>query len=305
MRTVTHQGITWHDDPNPSEKDLKAIQQRYHFHALDIEDCLSEHERPKIEEYENYLFLVFHIPYVSGGKPRGRIQKEEVNIFLGEDFIVTLHEGRLPVLDRIWRQFQESEQRRQEYLEHGTSFFLYEIMRQLFEEGFPVVDGIARSLRTIEERLFEDEEESDVLREILALKRNIITMRSTLLPQRTLIALLEHKNKKFIPENLGIYFDNILDAIERQWSLLDTAKEMSDALQGTHESWLSHKTNTVIRILTIISVTMLPMTFLTGLYGMNVHLPLQDNPYAFVSLVSVMVSVLTAVLGYFAWKRWL
>jgi magnesium transporter len=301
MRSTARNGIAWHDDTNPTEEELRVLQKQYHFHDLDIEDCLSQHERPKIEEYEDYLFLVFHIPY----KRAERILKEEVNIFLGQDFLITIHQGNLPVFNRIWSEVQDSEEKRREYLQQGTGYFLYELMQQLFEEGFPIVDAMTKDLRTIEDDLFEKEEEVDVLRDILALQRNIITMRSILLPQRAVIALLEHKNRKFVPEQLGIYFDNILDAIERQWSLLDTAKEMSEVFQITHRAWLNHRTTNVIRILTIISVTLLPLNFLTGLYGMNVALPLQVNPYAFITLVSIMVTMFTATLGYFTWKRWL
>lgn len=130
-------------------------------------------------------------------------------------------------------------------------------------------------------------------------------MRSILLPQRTLIATLEHKNKKFVPDELALYFDDILDAIERQWALLDTAKEMIDALQDTHESWLTHKTNSVVQVLTIFSVTMLPLTFLTGLYGMNVGLPLAAHPNAFYIMFGVMGLILVAMLTFFARRKWL
>jgi magnesium transporter len=178
-------------------------------------------------------------------------------------------------------------------------------MSTLFEEGFPLVDTIAKQLRRIEDQLFESDEQVDLLRDIMTLKRNIITMRSILLPQRSLIAMLEHKNKKFVSEELALYFDDILDAIERQWSLLDTSKEMIDALQDTHESWLTHRMNHVIRILTIFSVTMLPLTFFTGLYGMNVDLPFGQNTKAFVGIVLTMLVLLAGMLAYFMRKGWL
>jgi magnesium transporter len=303
MRSLTYKGITWHDDPNPSEKALTTLQNTYGFHELDIDDCLSEHERPKIEEYDTYLFLVFHIPFRN--KKTGRILKEEVNIFVGQDFVVTLHQGRITALDTIWKTLHDSQSKRQEYLEPGTGFFLYELMSTLFEEGFPLVDTIAKQLRRIEDQLFESDEQVDLLRDIMTLKRNIITMRSILLPQRSLIAMLEHKNKKFVSEELALYFDDILDAIERQWSLLDTSKEMIDALQDTHESWLTHRMNHVIRILTIFSVTMLPLTFFTGLYGMNVDLPFGQNTKAFVGIVLTMLVLLAGMLAYFMRKGWL
>lgn len=303
MRSLTHKNVTWHDDPAPTEQVLTELQKQYGFHELDIEDCLSEHERPKVEEYESYLFLVFHIPYRA--RKTGRIVKEEVNIFLGQDFFVTLHRGKIPILDRLWNDLEESKDLREEYLQHGTGFFLYELMRHFFEDVFPLVDSIRKELRRMEEVLFESDEEVDLLRDIMNVKRNIISMRSILLPQRTLIATLEHKNKKFVPEELALYFDDILDAIERQWALLDTAKEMIDALQDTHESWLSHKTNAVIQVLTIFSVVMLPLTFITGLYGMNVELPYGNHPMAFFIVTGLMSTLLVAMLWFFNKKHWL
>jgi magnesium transporter len=301
LQHISSDGMTWYNGAL-QESDLLALQEKFHFHSLDIEDCLSEHERPKIEEYPSYLFFVFHIPFV--GQHSRRILKEEVNIFLGADFIVTIHQGKTTTLDAIWESLNHSPEKRQEYLQQGPAFLLYKLMHELFERGFPLVDGITRELRRIEEELFENEEQVNVLRDILALKRNIITMRSILFPQRALVAALEHK-RQLVAENLAIYFDDILDAIERQWSLLDTAKETSEALQDTHEAWLGHKTNSIVRILTIFSVTMLPLNVITGLYGMNVHLPLQESAYAFILLLAIMLSILAGFLGYFLWKKWL
>lgn len=303
MRSITYGNSTWQDGAHPTEESLLELQKQYGFHELDIEDCLSVHERPKVEEYDTYLFLVIHVPYLS--KKTGRIFKEEVNIFVGQDFIVTLHQGNLQVLEKFRAKLELSKEVQKEYLEFGTGFFLYELMHTFFDGVFPLVDTITRDLRLIEDKLFESEEQVDVLRDIMTLKRNIITMRSILMPQRTVIAALEHKNKKFVSEELALYFDDILDAIERQWALLDTAKELSDALQDTHESWLSHKTNSVVKVLTIFSVTMLPLTFMTGLYGMNVSLPYQDQPHIFLSLVLCMMMVLGGMLGYFAKRHWL
>ena len=303
MRSLTYKDITWYDDSNPSEKDLLELQKKYGFHELDIEDCLSLHERPKVEEYDDYIFLVFHIPYLQ--QRTGRIFKEEVNIFLGQHFIATLHKGNLPIIDRLWEEVNKSEEMKGEYLQYGTGFLLYELMSKFFDDVFPLVDTITRQLREIEDRLFESEEHVNLLREIMALKRNIITMRSILLPQRTLVATLEHKNKKFVSEELALYFDDILDAIERQWSLLDTDKELCEALQDTHGSWLSHKTNAVVKLLTIFSVTMLPLTVITGFYGMNVGLPFQAAEQTALGIIIVMLGVIIVMMAYFAKKHWL
>ncbi|MBT7928518.1 magnesium transporter CorA family protein [Candidatus Peregrinibacteria bacterium] len=303
MRDITYKDITWHDGVNSTEKQLLDLKEKYGFHELDVEDCLSIHERPKVEEYDDYLFLVIHVPYINGKS--GRIQKEEVNIFVGQKFIVTLHKDNLSQIDDLSKKIRKSDDVLKENFEHGTGFFLYELMHSFFYGIFPLVDTISRDLRTIEDRLFESEEQIDLLRKILNLKRNIITLRSILLPQRTVIAMLEHKNKKFVSEELALYFDDILDAIERQWSLLETAKELSEALQDTHESWLSHKTNSVVKVLTLFSVTMLPLTFLTGLYGMNVSLPFASETNVFIGIVVMMLGILMSMLAYFYKKHWL
>lgn len=282
---------------------MLELQKRYGFHELDIEDCLSEHERPKIEEYDDYIFIVVHIPYRT--QTGNRIVKEEINIFLGADFLITLHNGKLSVFDDLQEKLAISEEERADYMKQGTGYFLYELMNHFFDDIFPLVDDIRREIRRMEEVLFETEEGVDLLKDIMNVKRNIISLRSVLSPQRTLIAMLEHKNKKFVPEKLALYFDDILDAIERQWALLDTAKEMIDALQETHESWLSHRTNAVIKVLTLFSVTMLPLTFITGLYGMNVSLPIADHPEAFFIVLGSMGILISAMLLFFARKNWL
>lgn len=302
IESLTFNGMTWYHSESVEENDLRHIQERHHFHSLDIEDCLSENERPKIEEYPDYLFMIVHLPV----RVAGRIMKEEVNVFLGKDYVVTLAEAKSDAIDNLWKLLKHSDKKREEYMGQGTGFFLYKVFDMLFDKGFPMIDGLMKELRRIEVKLFESEDgQMGVLRDILTLKRNIITMRSILFPQRAVVAVLPHKNKDFIPADLNIYFDDVSDAIERQWTLLDTAKEMSDALQETHESWLSHRTNEVVRLLTIFSVTMVPLTFLSSLYGMNVDLPFQHNPEAFFFLLGMMVLVMSGLLGYFVWKKWL
>jgi len=303
MASLKHQNLTWHNLIRPTPEQLNDLQKEYGFHELDIEDCLSEHERAKIDEYEEYLFLVLHVPFFQ--KETRRIVKEEVHVFIGNTYIITLHDGHIGVLNELWDSLESSEEKRQEYLGEGTGYFLYELTSLLFESYFPLIDGINRELRMLEGILFEQEDEEKVLRLILELKRSVISMRRILLPQRTLIATLEHKSKKFIDEDLDVYFDDVQDTIERQWSMLETSKEVITALQESHEAWIQNKTNRVIRVLTVFSVTMLPLTVITGMFGMNVNLPYAQDPWAFVGIAIVLFLFLIGALAYFGWRRWL
>ncbi len=302
MRTLTEHGITWVDLINPPPGELRQLQQKYGFHELDIEDCLSEHERPKVDEYERYLFIVLHIPYED--PTTGRLEKDEVDIFLGHDYVITLHEGKLKVLEEFWTKLEASDTDRVTFLRQGTGYFLYELAEHLFASVFPIVDQVNRERRAIERRLFETKDQQDMLRAILDLKRKVIVLRNILVPQRSVVASLEHKYSKFSPEALEVYFQNIVDAIERQTLLVETAREVVDALQDTHTAWIQHRTNQIIRILTILSVVLLPLNLLTGMYGMNVRLPLAEEPWIFEGILFIIVLFFLGSFWFFSWKRW-
>ncbi len=304
MASLTINSVTWHHFERPTKEELLQLQDQFDFHDLDIEDCLSENERPKLEEHPEYLFCVFHVPVKS--KTTGRIIKADINIFLGANYIVTLSDGQTDAIDQLRLRLQQSEQEAEEYFEEGAGFFLYKLLDLLFDRGFPLIEALMKDLRRMENELFEQENRQiHILRTILTLKRNIITMRSMLFPQRSVIVQLQHRKRDLISDDLSLYFDDVSDAIERQWSLLDTAKEMSEVLQDSHETSLTHRTNEIIRLLTIFSVTMVPLTFVASLYGMNVALPLQGDPRAFGIIAGSMGTVFVSLLAYFAWRKWL
>src|SRR3989338_8391063 len=189
MASAPSAALAWHDYVRPTKEELLSVQRRYHFHKLDIDDCLSDHERPKLEEYVSYLFLVFHIPYIN--TQTGRIHREEINIFLGSDFLVTIRDGNIPIPDALRKSLKHSRKKYDEYCAHGVGFFLYKFLHDLFFGGFSIVENFMRELRRIEEAFFTSEEQRGVLQSILTLRRNIITMRSILYPQRSILALLE------------------------------------------------------------------------------------------------------------------
>ena len=282
---------------------MNELKDKYGFHELDIEDCMSEHERPKIDEYDDYLFLVLHIPYYQKGSKR--ILNAEIHMFIGDGYLITLHDGNLQVLNTFWDEIMGSEDAKDKYMSQGAGLFLYELINAFFESSFPLIDNINRKIKKLEGNIFEEEDEEKTLRVILELKRGIISMRRILLPQRTVVASLEHKSKKFIAENLDVYFDDVQDAIEQQWSMLETAKEVIGALQELHESWIQNKTNRIIRILTVFSVTMLPLTVITGIFGMNVDLPYSHDPWAFIGISAILFLILIGALAYFGWRKWL
>jgi magnesium transporter len=146
---------------------------------------------------------------------------------------------------------------------------------------------------------------AEVVRDLSNVKQEIISYRKIIKPERSTLRLLERHVERFLPEELELYFDDIVDAAERIWDLLDNYKEVVEALEDTNESVLSHRQNDVLRLLTIFSVTLLPLTVLTGVFGMNVAFPGEGSRVAFWIVLAAMVTTMVGLLGFFRYKRWL
>ncbi|MGI9113040.1 MAG: magnesium transporter CorA family protein, partial [Gaiellaceae bacterium] len=181
---------------------------------------------------------------------------------------------------------------------------LYEVLDDLFDYCFPILDKIGHKLDTVEDAMFEERAE-DVVRDISNVKQEIISYRKIIKPERSTLRLLERRVERFLPEELDLYFDDVVDAAERIWDLLDNYKEVVEALEDTNESVISHRQNDVLRVLTVFSAVVLPLTLITGIFGMNVAFPGNGSAEAFWVVVGTMLAVMLALLGFFRYKRWL
>lgn len=295
--------LTWVSINNPDQHAISYLKKVYKFHPLDLEDCLSESQRPKIDEYEEYLFIVLHIPVRSSKKKV--ITPSELNIFVGPNFVITLHDDN-PTINALVTACKKKKKIREEYMQKGPGYFLYMIINDLFESGFPSLDDLGKHVSELETEVFEMDYSKDRLKEILLLKKDIINFRRIIMPQRAIIAQLEHKNKKFLPENLDVYFDDIVDKIEKMWNSLENLQELVASLQESNESIISHNTNNVIKVLTLFSVVMLPLTFITGFYGMNVDgLPFIGSQRPIMIIAGILLLIAVAMISYFRYRKWL
>lgn len=300
-KVISHENLKWYDFVNPDHETAEFLAKKFKFHPLDLEDCLTEIQRPKIDEYPDYLFIVLHFPVWNARS--GRITTEEVNIFIGQNFVVTLHKDVLPPLEKI-REDCRKQTGKKKYLGRGSGYFLYKLTSKLFDYCFPILDKLGKTATKLEGDVFDEESVRDLLRDIMLLKKNIITFRRIIQPERPVISALEHKNKKFLPEALEVYFDDVVDKIEKQWNSLDSLKEVADTLQDANESLISHRSGETIKVLTIFSVIMLPLTLVSGLFGMNVILPYQEHSQAFLGIAGAMLAIVVAMFLFFKWKRW-
>jgi magnesium transporter len=297
-------GLTWVHVDRPDAEVAQELADRFGWHPLDVEDILSKRQRPKIDEYpdEGYLFAVLHFPVYD--KAIQRLNAAELDIVLGPDYLVTLPNVELLPVTRLFRRCAEDTAYREQMFTKGSGRLLYEVLDDLFDYCFPILDKIGHKLDRVEDEMFEGRAE-DVVRDLSNVKQEIISYRKIIKPERSTLRLLERRVEQFLPEELDLYFDDIVDAAERVWDLLDNYKEVVEALESTNESVISHRQNDVLRLLTIISVTMLPLTLLTGIFGMNVVYPGEATSTAFWIILAALVVTLAGMLGFFRWKRWL
>jgi magnesium transporter len=302
---VSAQGLTWiHLGPPVDPETVNELRARFGWHPLDVEDVLSKRQRPKIDDYgdEGYLFGVLHFPAYD--KNVQRLNAGELDFFLGPDYLVTIANVELLPVTRLFNRVQEDEEFRNQLFEKGSGRLLYEVLDDLFDYCFPILDKIAYKLDSIEDDI-EDRRSEEIVTDISKAKQEIISYRKIIKPQRPALRLLERHIERFLPENLELYFDDLVDASERIWDLLDNYKEVVEALEDTNESVISHRQNDILRILTIFSVILLPLTLISGIFGMNVLFPGEHTHAAFWAIVGLMVGVIAGMIAFFKAKRWL
>ena len=280
------------------------MRARFGWHPLDVEDVLSKRQRPKVDDYvdDGYLFGVLHFPAYD--KNIQRLNAGELDFFLGPDYLVTISNVELLPVTRLFNRLLEDERLRDQLFSKGSGRLLYEVLDDLFDYCFPILDKIAYKLDSIEDDI-EDLRSEEIVTDISKVKQEIISYRKIVKPQRPALRLLERHIERFLPEELELYFDDLVDASERIWDLLDNYKEVVEALESTNESVISHRQNDVLRVLTIFSVVLLPLTLISGIFGMNVLFPGEHTHTAFWVIVGLMIGTIASMVAFFKYKRWL
>ena len=298
-------GLTWLNIEEPTEAETAWLAEHHDFHPLDLEDVLSRRrQRSKIDEYDDYVFLVLHFPRFD--KRTGRLQASELNVFIGPGLLITIPKEPLKPISALWSRCESRADARFDFMSKGSGFLLYEIVDQMFDYCFPILDKIGFKLDTLEDAIFEGESR-ELVRDISNVKQEIINYRKVIKPQRTTLRMLERAVQRYAPEDLEIYFDDIVDKNERIWDSLENYKEVAEALEATNESVITHRLNDMLAVLTILSAVILPLTLITGFYGMNIDsLPFAHYGAASVVVLAiVMAGIAGGVIWYFRKRKWL
>ena len=269
-RSSRRPGCAGSTSSRPGRPIATGSRSNFDFHPLDYEDVYSRNNRPKLDQYDDYVFIVLHFPMFE--KDNGRILTAELDLFMGPDYLITLPNIPLPPLTAMFERYREKEDLREATFSKGSGYLLYKIVDTCVDASFPMLRKMALKLDRLEDDIFEGRS-SEIVRDISEAKQEIINFRRIVRPQRAVLRDLERTKQRYLQEELEIYFDDISDAAERIWDTLENYKEVIEALESTNESVLSHRLNDSFRILTAASVVLLPLTLIASIFGMNVPVP--------------------------------
>jgi len=302
IRTVTHLGLTWVDITHPGEAEMEWLRRNYPFHPLHIDDTLSKIQRPKIDDGDDYTFIVMHFPVYS--KLVRVTTPNEVDVFVGADYLITVHSGSLKPLVRLFNSCLEDPKARETIMGRSSGYLLYQVVGKLVDYCFPILNKIDQNIEKAEDEIFEDKVRRTI-QDISIIRRDIIAFRRLIKPLIPVIASLERKHRPFLREDMEEYFGDISDHLSKIWDTLEDYKEVIEGLSDTLTSLTNNRINDIIKVLTIISVILLPLTLISGIYGMNITLPGADHPLAFEIVIGAMIVVILAMLAFFRWRKWI
>ncbi len=296
--------MRWIDIHNPTSEDTEYLAENYPFHKLELDDCLSRIQRPKIDydEEDNYLFLVFHFPVFN--KEARVTTVSQVSIFLGKDYLITLHEGNLKPLTKFFVDCDTNEETRREKMSSSPGYLLYVILDRLVDYCFPLLHKIGSNIDAVEGKVFSYDAR-EAVKELSMLRRDVLSFRRMIKPQTEVLEWLEKSELSLIKEDSEVYFGDLADHNHKMMDTLDEYKEVIEGLNDTNNTLTSFRINQVMRVLTVISVILLPLTLIASVYGMNIDLPLKNDAIAFPVIVAIMGFIMLVMLAFFRAKRWI
>lgn len=286
-----HPALPWYEVEDPNSPQLDALAKRFGLHELQVEDCRHRPQRSKYEEHASYLFCVIKRIHTGDG-----LFFEDVDLFIGRDFVITVTNGHLPLMDTIHRRLAEDGTTRLDKL-------VYFIVDSLVDEYIPVIDLVAEETSDLEDAVLQDPG-PDKLHTIFGLKRKLVEFRRIAGGMREVVNGLMRREKGILGDDLDPYFRDVYDHLVRITELIESYRDLLTGSLDIYLSAVANRTNQVMKMLTIWGTIALPMVVITGFFGMNLNIPWHGSPYGAVYASLLMAACGIGVLGYFKLKRW-
>lgn len=292
----------WIDMQSPTDDEYKLVlEQTFHFHPLAIEDAVSDTHLPKLDDYGSYLYLVFHT--VTLGDEPLDIHTDEVDVFLGANYLVTIHDAPRRSIDRGWnRDYHEGHG-----LARGPAMLLYELLDSQIDNYIPIIDAFEAQLEELGDQIFNSvEREQVLLNRLLTAKSSSLRLQRILTPQRELLGRLSTGEHAVIPQPVRIYYRDVYDHLARLANLAEGTRDLAGSTIETHLALVNNRMNEVMKVLTMMSTIFIPLGFVAGIYGMNFeYMPELDWRLGYPLVWMVFISIAVSMLLYFRRRKWI
>ncbi|MGA7670430.1 MAG: magnesium/cobalt transporter CorA [Nitrolancea sp.] len=292
--------LLWVDLIDPTPEDFKRITQEFNFHPLALEDAQKRHQRPKIDVYENFFFLVFYA--VREIQEGADFTTQEVAFFIGSNYLVTVHHGMCAEIEGTVRRWRENVPRGNHA---GPAILLYSILDSIVDNYFPVLDSVAERTDELEQRIF-DSEGHEALELIFQLRKNLLALRRILAPERDMMSIVARRDVELLGEETSIYFQDVYDHVLRVTDAIDTYRDLLSGALDAYLSVTSNKLNQVMRTLTSWSIILMSLALIAGIYGMNfIHMPELRLTYGYYASLLGMFALGALLFAWFKKIDWL
>ncbi len=306
LQEVKNNGFSWIDVGMPTREEMIALEQRFRFHELNLADCLSKIQIPKIDRYEDHVFVILHFPMAEGESiPRST----QLATFMGSTYLVTVHQGDLKPLVEMFEQCRLSEKSRQEFMGKSAGYLFHSIVDALTDDLLNVIKRVISNIDDVEDVVFD--EKATAAREISYIRRQITSLRRITIPLRRTLAEITAKDiQRFSEEDLTLYFDDIKDHIDKAIDTIEESKETVEIYKDTDYMHGTDKSNKILAVLTIIFTLSMPASIISSFYGMNIDLPILDPAIlggytTFIIIVSASGTIALGMMLYFHKLKWI
>ncbi|MFH1894423.1 MAG: magnesium transporter CorA family protein [Patescibacteria group bacterium] len=303
MRNLIEFGeFKWVDIINPTDEDIAFAKKTFRLHPASLRKIIPAVMHPDFDVFPNHISMVLHYPR---NEDQGGVEIHELDIIAGKNFLITNHYTPIKPVSTFFDECLSSEEQRKKYMEKGIGYLLFHVLNRFLRRVLEKTDKIGEDVAAIERGIFTEKEEK-MVKNISYLKRRIISFWRAIDPQKQVFSCLETTGANFLGEEYKYYFSNLYSMDLRIDNSLRTYKETIESLEQTNHSMANLKRNDIIKLLTIFSVILMPLTLLASIWGMNTNLlPFMDTQTDFWLIMGLMAIVLISMLTYFKFRKWL
>lgn len=301
MNTISlNNKTTWIDIDKPTKDDIEHLRQNFKFHSVVLNELMPDTIRTKVDSYDDYFYIVLHFP--SFDKKSRTSKSQELDILITKDYVITTHKETIIPLKSIFDKCNLYPEEKEKYLSDGPAKLLYLILDEFLSSCLSHLDDISEFIDKTENAIFHGKEK-EMVREISTIKRNILDFRRALKPQKQILESLHLTINQFFGDKYNPFFNNLIGHHLRLWDVLDNYKELTESLESTNATLFSSKLNETMKILTIFTALLLPISIISGVFGMNVSVPFQDHPQGFLIIIALLVSAFLGLYLLFKKKK--